>query len=68
MTDKQDDSAEELARSYGEMLARPWADLPDAGPAAEEGDASAAPPPPLARIVEALLFVGGPQAFLLALF
>ena len=59
MTDRQDDSAEELARSYGEMLSRPWEDLPDAGPAAEAGEASAAPPP-LARIVEALLFVGGP--------
>jgi segregation and condensation protein B len=59
MTDRQDDSAEELARSYGEVLSRPWTDLPDAGPAAEETEASAAPPP-LARIVEALLFVGGP--------
>ena len=55
-----DESVEQLARSYGEVLSQPWAEPPDAGlPAgAEAGDTAG--PPPLARIVEALLFVGGP--------
>ncbi len=61
-----DESAEQLARSYGERLSQPWAEPPgESGPLAPRaaGDSrseSPTMPPPLARIVEALLFVGGP--------
>src|SRR5205823_4244975 len=64
MSEKQEASAEQLARAYGEVLAQP--DLPDdGGPvpplAAGESwsDSPTIAPPPLERIVEALLFVGG---------
>ncbi len=60
MTDGREGTADELARSYGEVLAQPWADLPDGDAAAATGPAEGASPPPLPRIVEALLFVGGP--------
>jgi segregation and condensation protein B len=62
MTEKHDESADQLARSYGEVLSQPWPDLPDAGPVAagDEAAEGSAAPPPLARIVEALVFVGGP--------
>ncbi len=62
-----DESAEQLARSYGERLSQPWTEPPDdsepiaprlAGDSRSESPTMA--PPPLARIVEALLFVGGP--------
>lgn len=62
MTDGREETADRLAQAYGEVLAQPWPDLPDCGeedlsdPAAQ-GEASPPPPP---RIVEALLFVGGP--------
>ena len=55
------DAAEQLARSYEEVLSQPWAEPTPAGADAghsREADDSAAPPP-LPRIVEALLFVGG---------
>ena len=60
MTDGRKETADELARSYGEVLAQPWADLPDGAAAAAPGPAEESSPPPLSRIVEALLFVGGP--------
>ena len=60
MTDEREGTADELARSYGEVLAQPWADLPDGDAAAAPGPAEGSSPPPLSRIVEALLFVGGP--------
>jgi segregation and condensation protein B len=61
MNERQDASAEQLASSYGQVLSRPWPDLPDTRSADESAEtaAEAASPPPLARIVEAMLFVGG---------
>jgi segregation and condensation protein B len=61
--DADSSPAEDLSRSYGAVLEQEtWAvDLPaDPGPAAQEIEAATpAAPPPLARILEALLFVGG---------
>ena len=53
-----EETADGLARAYGEVLAQPWSDT-DGGPEAP-GEPTDAAPPPLPRIVEALLFVGGP--------
>ena len=56
-----DRPVEDLGRSYGELLGQqPWEVDDGAGeePSTPESAGSAAPPP-LARIVEALLFVGG---------
>jgi segregation and condensation protein B len=61
MTERRDESPEQLARSYEEALRNPRTDLPDDGPAAADCPADDSPaPPPLTRIVEALLFIGGP--------
>jgi segregation and condensation protein B len=61
MTLEPHEGAEQLAQAYGEVLSQPQAEPVDDGVATghpEETDDSAAPPP-LPRIVEALLFVGG---------
>jgi segregation and condensation protein B len=63
MPDEGDDlheGAEELAQSYGKLVEQhgaedPGYENPPAGPADEP-----AAPPPLHRIIEAMLFVGGP--------
>ncbi|HVS36022.1 MAG TPA: SMC-Scp complex subunit ScpB [Gemmataceae bacterium] len=61
MTDEPDASAEQLAKSYGERLSQPWSEPADAASSSDlPSDASGQAPPPLASIVEALLFVGGP--------
>ena len=56
-----DDKVDRLARAYGEVLSQPWAETADGGPAPGASEEAGGPsaPPPLARIVEALLFIGG---------
>jgi len=59
MAEMQETKAEQLAKSYGEILTQSSPDFADsAAPPGESENPGA--PPPLARIVEALLFVGGP--------
>ncbi len=56
-----DPTPEQLARSYGEMLSEPWTEPTDGREApGDNANAETPAPPPLARIVEAMLFVGGP--------
>ncbi len=57
-----EESAEQLARSYGQTLSQEWTELPEAATSSGDsrGESPTVSPPPLARIVEALLFVGGP--------
>jgi segregation and condensation protein B len=53
--------AEDLSRSYGELLNQPDWEVDMGDSAAPPSDVPApAAPPPVERIVEALLFVGGP--------
>jgi segregation and condensation protein B len=62
-TDPESPSPEDLGRSYGDLLAQqPWeVDAGEVVPPAPASAPAAAPvPPSLQRIVEALLFVGGP--------
>jgi segregation and condensation protein B len=59
MTDPESGAAEELSRSFGSFLDQePWQpDLPVEPPPRSEPTSAA--PPPVPRILEALLFVGG---------
>jgi segregation and condensation protein B len=53
--------AEDLGRSYGALLEQVWeVDVPDAAAPAVPTSPAAASPPPVERIIEALLFIGGP--------
>src|SRR5262245_8655346 len=63
--DRPDESVENLGRSYGDLLDhQPWeSDIPDEAvdspPTGRAPPVSPTPPTPL-RIIEAMLFVGGP--------